>query len=756
VKKIVNFRPLLLLFLTLAFGIFAASAFLFNNVAVKVVASIFLTAILFVFVLSLIKRNNILKGKSFFVFFMLIVFLFGFSNLFLQINSFESLKLESKEYAVEAIMTDKIEFREYGAVVYLKNATVTLAEETNKLKKNLKLTINYSEGIEVENINAGSKVVFVANIFDYDLIKDGQIKTFYYTNNLGYYASVDFENIVIMAGDATLSENIKASVKTMLNTHLTYDNANMAYAVLFGDKTLIDSVIYESFAISGIAHILAVSGLHIGFLVLIILFILKNLKLNKKLQFVFLAVVLFCYSYLCAFSPSVVRASIMALTLLLGHLIGEQNDNLSSLSFAGIIILVIKPISLFTAGFLLSFASVFAIFTLFPVFNKMLKKLDLPNWLISTISLTLAAQIGTLPLVVHFFGSFSLLSVVTNVLALPLFTLGYLFLFDAVILSFIFPFFSFLFVVPNLSFSFVYLIAKLISHISFSTLELFSFGLVASLTYYLLIFVLSKFVMLKITPKVIIANALVVVMAVSIIFANLPASFDYNSLTKIYGAESATVVTTSDNLVYLVETGELDSWDLISLEKYLKLQKIKKIEAIVMTNYTEQNQSALVSLASDYLVNCVFIPYTDNNVLLFSLISALPFKTELNLLEATEETFYKSLALTSYTYSNNGLAIKLKSSDFTAMFAKDNLSLQQASSFSNLIDNNVNILVLDKIDTNLYNTLSQNINFGTVNHILAKTNLLDFVPNELYDTNTFGSLQVRASYDTLHLDYFGE
>ena len=72
----------------------------------------------------------------------------------------------------------------------------------------------------------------------------------------------------------------------------------MAYAVLFGDKTTIDTYIYDSFAISGIAHILAVSGLHVGFLVLIILFIFNALKLNKKLQFVLLAILLF---WLCLF-----------------------------------------------------------------------------------------------------------------------------------------------------------------------------------------------------------------------------------------------------------------------------------------------------------------------------------------------------------------------------------------------------------------------------------------------------------------------
>ncbi|MDD4211736.1 MAG: ComEC/Rec2 family competence protein [Clostridia bacterium] len=527
----------------------------------------------------------------------------------------------------------------------------------------------------------------------------------------------------------------------------------MAYAVLFGDKTTIDTYIYDSFAISGIAHILAVSGLHVGFLVLIILFIFNALKLNKKLQFVLLAILLFGYAYLCGFSASIVRASIMALTLIFGSLLGEQNDNLSSLSFAGIIILLISPICLFTAGFLLSFASVFGIFIFYPIFTKLFKRIDMPKWLSSAISLTLSAQIATLPLLIYFFNSFNLLSVITNVLALPLFTLGYIVLFVSVILTAILPLFSFLFIIPNLAFTFVYLIAKFVSSVSFASVSLFSFGLFATIIYYVFVFSLSNFVMLKPKLKLITTFTLIVVMAISITLVNLPTSFSYYSVSKIYGVKNSAIISTDNNLTYLVDVGEGSSWDLYNIQNYLKTSKIKSLEGIIITNYNEKMQSVVAHLAQSYYAKRLFILETDSNILLYSLVSDLPIFTQLVQLEPNEATSEQNLTITSFTYLNEGLALKIEVNNFEIMFSASNLNASKIEALNALIDPELNILVLDEMSDNINNILSLNVNYDSLNYVLVKTNALNFKPSKLYDTNSFGSLQVKLNYDTISISY---
>ena len=111
--------------------------------------------------------------------------------------------------------------------------------------------------------------------------------------------------------------------------------------MLFGGKQGLSDELKDMFSYSGISHILAVSGLHIGVLVSLIYYCLKKIKLNKFVKLILLATVLIFYSYLCDFTPSVCRASIMAVILCLCDLYKIQYDALSSLSIAGIIILLL-------------------------------------------------------------------------------------------------------------------------------------------------------------------------------------------------------------------------------------------------------------------------------------------------------------------------------------------------------------------------------------------------------------------------------
>ena len=216
----------------------------------------------------------------------------------------------------------------------------------------MKLFVLLNE-LDENSFTTGSTIYFVNEIYNYSLIRNHSINTYYFINNLGYYSNVNSTDVTVVSGKQNLDESIRSSVKTMLFNSLSYENANFSYAVLFGDKSLVEEITYNYFSASGIAHILAVSGLHIGFLVLMLLFLFTSIKLNKKVQFLLIFIILAFYSYMCGFSPSVVRASIMALTLLFAKLLGEQNDNISSLSFAGILILIFNPIELFSAGLLL-------------------------------------------------------------------------------------------------------------------------------------------------------------------------------------------------------------------------------------------------------------------------------------------------------------------------------------------------------------------------------------------------------------------
>ncbi|MGD9901049.1 MAG: ComEC/Rec2 family competence protein [Spirochaetales bacterium] len=749
-KRIINFRPLLVLFLSLILGIYCGYAFLTNNLVISTFGMVFITILLLSIILSFFIKNGVfkfIKLRRIFIALIVVIFSLGASELVLFINGYESKKLEGQEYSILATIDTAPQFSDYGVEIYLSDAVVTKDDVATNLTKRIKLTIYYGGDLEDLNLGAGDKLLFVADIYDYTLIQDGEINTYIYSSNLGYYTSANLNDFTVIDGDPSLDEAIRSSVKELLGAHLSYDNANIAYSVLFGDKTLLDDSIYDSFTSSGIAHLLAVSGLHIGFLVLILLFLLNKLRVNKKLGFVIMFTVLLGYAYLCSFSPSVVRASIMALVLLFASIVGAREDNLSSLSLAGIIILMFNPLALFSVGFLLSFLSVFSIFMLYRPVKRFFDKLKFPDYLGSIITVTLIAQIGTLPVVAHYFNTINLFAIVTNIFALPIFLIAYITLFIAVILTAIVSFFGFVFVVPNLSLTFVYLIGKFISNIGFANIDLFSFGLIASIVYYLTLFVISGFVMLKIKTKSILVGALVVVIILSAVLSNLPASFNYYSVTKIIGVENSAFVTTSHNINYLINVGEGDRYDLNSIEEFLNSKKVNKIDCMVISNYSYEKQTTVIDLIESYDVAKLYIQYTDDNILLYGLMANLPSNTTLTLMENDIDIDESGIMFTSYNASNEGLALKLNISGVNILFAKENLVTSELADFNLLIDASIDALVLSDWTLTIDGTLN------SVDYVFVSNNLLDYRPSEVYDTITYGSLQITFNYDTIQLSY---
>jgi ComEC/Rec2-related protein len=468
VQKCINFRPFLYIFLATSVGALLGYAFLVQ----KLVTIIAVSAILLLFFIKLLTRYKVsvfqLWSSKAFSILLLVLFFASFFNFNIQFNSFEKEKLEGMIYAVEARIAQVSE-KEDSFRFILEQVAVVEAGEATLLKQNLNLTV--FDLVEEINPQIGDRVLFVGAVYDYKLLKNNELNTRAYFNNLGHYANASANEVSIISGEKHFDELLQEKVKTMLFKHLSYDNASLSYAVLFGDKNLLENNYYEQYTNSGIGHLLAVSGLHIGLLVALLVLLLSGLRVPKLWQGVILFLLLFGYSYLCGFTASVLRASIMALVFLLGHTIGERNDNLSNLMFAGTVILLLSPFYLFTVGFLLSFGSVLGIVLLYPLLCKWFYKIKLPVKLSQMLAVTIAVQIAILPIVAFYFKQTNVFSWVINLLAIPLFTVGYFGLFFATVLTGITSFFSFLFVVPNLLFTFLHLLAKFVS--SVGVIELF-------------------------------------------------------------------------------------------------------------------------------------------------------------------------------------------------------------------------------------------------------------------------------------------
>ena len=233
-------------------------------------------------------------------------------------------------------------------------------------------------------------------------------------------------------------------------------SASITVALLLGDTSGIEAGLLENVRYGGIAHIFAVSGLHVGALYAFLLVLLQKAKLknlHKGLRFFALAFILFIYAGICNFSASVVRATVICLISYAGLLIGAKVDFLQSLSFSAIVILLFSPTSLFELGFQLSFVACLGLGLLsrpisewlYKIFRPWIKEIepDVPLsvsqrfWRagISYVSACLAAQIATAPIQLYAFGYLSVWSLLLNMLFVPMISVSFAFLLATVVIA---------------------------------------------------------------------------------------------------------------------------------------------------------------------------------------------------------------------------------------------------------------------------------------------------------------------------------
>ena len=206
------------------------------------------------------------------------------------------------------------------------------------------------------------------------------------------------------------------------NFHKT--ELNVAVALIMGQQQDIDPDIIRDYQYAGAVHILSVSGLHIGFILILATFILKPIPNTKRGSFIKLLIILCClfsFGILAGLAPSVVRSVTMFSFVAIGNHLRRSDNIYHTLIVSMLLILLFEPSFLFDVGFQLSYLALFFIIWLQPLLaaiwipqHKIIKYI----WDILTVSF--AAQLGTLPLSIYYFHQFPGLFFITNLVVIPL------------------------------------------------------------------------------------------------------------------------------------------------------------------------------------------------------------------------------------------------------------------------------------------------------------------------------------------------
>ncbi len=258
-----------------------------------------------------------------------------------------------------------------------------------------------------------------------------------YLASKGIFAALSIQsqnNIVIMnRGEGqvllqTIVYPVRNFIIRLIDTQMKGQQAALLKGLLVGAREDIDDELRQKFANAGIVHILAISGLHVGFILFGLMYICKSLGLPRLLQVLFTIAGLVFYAALTGGNAPVVRASVMAGIYLLGLAIQRRNSVINTLSIAALIILLVNPLELFQPGFQLSFTAVLGIVLIYQklralcgnIFSDWYEKgHDFRTGMMQLFLVSLSAQIATLPLTAYYFGRVSIVSVFINLPVVP-------------------------------------------------------------------------------------------------------------------------------------------------------------------------------------------------------------------------------------------------------------------------------------------------------------------------------------------------
>jgi competence protein ComEC len=218
---------------------------------------------------------------------------------------------------------------------------------------------------------------------------------------------------------------VKGYLDDLIIDNLDSSEQALLRGLMIGERGFIAMEMRDDFAKLGVIHILAVSGLHVGFVILIFMGVSGFFRIPYWLKVLLTILALAFYACLTDLKPPVVRASVMGSLVLIATLIERKTDIYNILALAALLILLFNPMQLFQAGFQLSFMAVISIISLYPKIRQLaaLKKIGDLKFLkypADLFAVSLAAFFGTLPFTLYYFNRVPSFALLANIFIIPL------------------------------------------------------------------------------------------------------------------------------------------------------------------------------------------------------------------------------------------------------------------------------------------------------------------------------------------------
>jgi competence protein ComEC len=295
-----------------------------------------------------------------------------------------------------------------------------------------KIIIYFKKDFSIQQLHYGSQIVFNKPL---QLIKNsGNPGSFNYQQHClfqgithqVYLTGKDFQTLSADRKDL-LPDFLFRTREQVISILKKYINGEkeqgLAEALLIGYKDDLDKNLVQSYSNTGVVHIIAISGLHLGLIYWLLLRLTRPLKRKKLLwlRCVIIISFLWLFSLLAGGAPSVLRSAVMFTCLALGEASNRKGSIYNTLALSAFVLLAWNPFWLWDVGFQLSYSAVLSIIIFFrPVYNWVYCQNKAIDWLWKLIAVSLAAQVLTFPITVYHFHQFPVLFLLANFIAVPL------------------------------------------------------------------------------------------------------------------------------------------------------------------------------------------------------------------------------------------------------------------------------------------------------------------------------------------------
>ena len=427
------------------------------------------------------------------------IFISQVSNSF-DDKSFFSSELLDQDLLLKVKISSHPRFSKKGIVKFDADL-ISVCHNSTWLATSAKLKCNSFQKDDLKFIKAGDYYILQTKISIPPLAEpnaDFDYRSWLVSN--GYSGIINFTSKrLFLASDLLYPKRLSGDLQKDLlgyiyDSEFSEKNKQLAGALLLGDKLNLDDDLKESFSSSGIIHLLAVSGLHVGLIYQLLSFILAVLLIsrnNKLIAFFITIIVLWGYAFITGLSPSVCRAATMLSITSLAILLKSHKQPFNTLFGTAIILICLNPLMINDIGFWLSFLAVYGILSISP-YSQIINRIEIKpvKWVLLSLLISTSAQIATAPLSLYIFGKFPTFFMISNLFAIPLASIITFTGFLALSLQFI-PYLGEIFLtVCMICIEFLIKLSDLISNIPHSTILFNDFSLQNALILLLIVFFL--------------------------------------------------------------------------------------------------------------------------------------------------------------------------------------------------------------------------------------------------------------------------